>query len=169
VSALLAILTAVNGYWKVAILVAVLIVISHVVATLLGSRLRHHAEQRRRWHANQGGLDPDEAASRVPVRPFAELDLPPASPLGNQTTRLPWLWLLMTLGAVLAAIIGAIALVGLVGDRATLAGLALGTFSAAMLGAWVVFMASGFVGILRHAWSDAVNPRYQDGHKTNRG
>ena len=169
VSALLAVLTAVNGYWKVAIVVAVMVIVSHMVATLFGSRLRKHAEQRQRWHLKQGELDPDEAASRVATRPFAELDHPPASPLGSRTTQLPWLWWLMIFGAVSAAVAGATALVTLVGDRATIAGLALGTFSAAALGAWMVFVASGFVVILRHAWSDAVSQQRQDGHKTKQG
>ena len=169
VSALLAVLVAVNGYWKVAVLVAVMIVVSHMVATVLGGRLRQHAEQRRRWHAKRGGFDPDEAASRVTTKPFADLDLPPASPLGSRTTRLPWLWMFMASGAVLAAVAGATSLVKLVGDRATIAGLALGTFSAATLGAWIVFAASGFVGIFRHAWSDAVSQQRRDGRKTKRG
>jgi membrane protein implicated in regulation of membrane protease activity len=168
VSGLLAILTAVNGYWTVVILVAVMIVISHVVATLLGSRLRQHAEQRRRWHARQGGADPDEAASRVAPKPFGELDLPPVSPLGNRSTRMPWLWLSMALGAILAAFGGATLLVKTVGDRATIAGLALGIFSAAMLGAWMVFVASGFVGIFQHAWSDAVSHHRKDSEKAKR-
>jgi hypothetical protein len=169
VSALLAVLVAVNGYWKVAVLVAVMIVVSHMIATVLGGRLRQHAEQRRRWHAKRGGFDPDEAASRVATKPFADLDLPPASPLGSRTTRLPWLWMFMAFGAVLAAVTGATSLVKLVGDRATIAGLALGTFSAATLGAWIVFAASGFVGIFRHAWSDAVSQQRRDGRKTKRG
>ena len=168
VSALLAILTAVDGYWKVVILVAVMIVSSHVVATLIGSRLRQHAEHRRRWHTRQGYADPDEAASRVAMKPFGELDLPPASPLGNRSTRMPWLWLLMAGGAVLAATGGATLLVKTVGARASLAGLVLGTFSAAVLGAWIVFMASGFVGIFRHAWSDAVSQQREDQQKTRR-
>ena len=168
VSALLAILTAVDGYWKVVILVAVMIVISHVVATVIGSRLRQHAEHRRRWQARQGYGDPDEAASRVAIKPFGELNLPPASPLGNRSTRMPWLWLLMAVGAVLAATGGAALLVKTVGDRATIAGLVLGTFSAAVLGAWIVFMASGFVGIFRHAWKDAVSQQREDRQKTRR-
>ncbi len=168
VSGLLAILTAVDGYWKVVILVAVMIIISHVVATVLGSRLRQHAEQRRRWHTRQGLGDPDEAASRVAPKPFGELDLPPASPLGNRSTRMPWLWLLMACGAILAATGGATLLVKTVGDRATMAGLALGTFSVAMLGAWMVFVASGFVGIFQHAWSDAVSQQRQDRQKARR-
>lgn len=161
VSVLLALFVTLQGQSRLVLLIGVGVVSGHVLATVIGLRLRQNANRRRRWHRERGLLDPDESTSRLPVAPpHLRMPIPPG-PLGDAATRLPWLPLLVAGGAVLAGVTGGLVLATTIGDRITLPGMLVGALSAAVLGAWIAFVLGGFVGISRHAWRDA-SRQYHD-------
>jgi hypothetical protein len=60
-------------------------------------------------------------------------------------------------GGILAgAVGGAVSLTWAIGDRSSIAGLAIGAVSVAVLGGWFAFLGSSFYSIFRHGWREAV-------------
>lgn len=155
ISLLLTIWISVNGQLKIVLMVSVLVVVAHVMATYLGGALKRNAQRARMWREQTGIADPDESASRVPCLPAHRSNLPPVGALGQQSMRLRWLPLLVAAGAIAGGVIGWIGLEATVGPRVTLAGMLFGAASTALLGAWIAFLAIGFVTITRHAWLEA--------------
>jgi len=149
ISLLMAIWISVSGQLKIVLIVSVLVVTAHILATYLGGKLRANAQRVRRWREETGTLDPDEYASRVPCPDNQKSSLPPPSTLGQRSGRLRWLPVLVTLGAFAGGVLGWMGLAATIGHRAS------GSASTALLGAWTTFVAIGFVSITRHAWREA--------------
>lgn len=162
VSVFLAVVVSIPGNAKIIVTVGVLITLLHVVATIVGGRLRARSRKLVEWRLAQGVPDPEESSSREPFSTRHEQHVPSESPLGSSNTRLSWIPLLVFIGAVAGAAIGGMGLSATVGHRITMPGLILGSLSTAALGAWIAFLVSGFVGISRHAWREAVAGQQRD-------
>jgi hypothetical protein len=75
---------------------------------------------------------------------------------------LPWLPRIIVAGVILGGILGA-SLLGLtIGHRTTLAGVAVGGISSAVLGGWFAFVGGSFYGIFRHGLRDAIAEQRKD-------
>jgi hypothetical protein len=140
----------------VVMLLFVLAVALHVGGTAIGNRLRTHANERRAWEAARRGGD--EAEDRHFTEP-----LPPT--VFEPSRRSPWhgydrpirrLPLLVLAGLVFGGCAGLVVLGFTIGHRSTLAGIAVGSISTAVLGAWLAFVAASSWAIFRRGWRDAV-------------
>ena len=143
--------SAETGFAAAAILLAVLVVALHVAGTAIGMRLRDHADRRQAWEASRAG---DGVPQPLPVVR--------RSPLYQRGIEMPWLRVWIVSGAVIGGAIGAGILAAAIGHRTTMAGLAVGAISAAILGGWFAFVAGSFWAILRHGWRDAVEDANRD-------
>ena len=164
VSVLMAALVAAPaGVSPVALLLAVLVVALHIGGTAIGTRLRAHANERRAWEATQ--FCPDNLSDGPPSMPSNcdTAEPRPRSPLhahGQPLRRLP-LWLVA--GATFGGCMGVVILTVTIGDRATVAGVAVGAVSTAVVGAWLAFVAVSSWAVFRQGWRDAVAESHTDG------
>jgi drug/metabolite transporter (DMT)-like permease len=150
----------VPGMAPLAVLLAVLVVMFHVVGTALGSRLREHADERIAWDAVRCVPGNDWSKTRQSV-------------VGRRSTwhehgrPLRWRWWLVAAGAVVGGIVGCI--IFLTADRLAHAAVevAFGAFSMAVVGAWIAFLVSHFWVIFRRGWREAVADNQDDSlHRT---
>jgi hypothetical protein len=142
-----------SGVMPLALLLAVLVVTLHVTGTALGTRLRAHADS--------------QIAHSAPIRRLPAPPLP--RPLLHERGFLNrWLPIWVAAGAVVGSLAGVGALIAFVGHRATVAGIAVGTLSTAILGAWFAFLAVSSWAIVRQGWRDAVANHHRDQSETAR-
>jgi len=137
------------GVARLAVLLVVLVVGLHVVATALGSRLREHADERLAWQAARDTATEKAFRSRAPVATSR-------SPWHQRSQPMRWRWWLVGAGAAAGGIAGTV--VFLSGDKLapSPAAIAFGAISMAVVGGWFAFLGSHFWVMLRHGWRDAL-------------
>jgi hypothetical protein len=157
VSLLMAAMATSTGLTALVLLLAALVVTFHLFSTALGTQLR--------WHANrmQGRDLPQYATGRRRTRIVNELGLDTPhqrhrSPWHERnSTPLPWLTRLVVAAALCGGIFGAVLLSGTIGHRTSMAGIALGAFSLAVVAGWFAFVGYSFYRVVRHGIRDAMS------------
>jgi hypothetical protein len=153
-----------DGLTATVLLLAALVVALHVSGTVLGSRLRAHADQQRAWDAahNVAAVD-DSAPSAAWTAQSA------ASPLYGRRSSLRWLRRIVAGGALLGAMGGAVLLTMTIGHRTGAIGIAVGAISLGVVGGWFAFLASSFWTILHRGWREAAAHEQQDKARRSAG
>jgi hypothetical protein len=142
-----------GGLIALALVLATLVVVFHVFSTALGTQLRSHADHLRIHNSSQQGADQraQSAGPRINATPQ------PRSPWHERrSTPLPWLPRLVAAAALLSGVLGAILLNVTIGHRTSLAGIAVGSSSLAVVGGWFAFVGYSFYGVFRHGLRDAM-------------
>jgi hypothetical protein len=166
VSVVLAGMVIAGGVTSLVLLLATLVVAFHVAGTALGNAMRARSDMQ---PASRGmaPLAGSEAWGCPEMRPAVpDLACPRSAPPAQRPTpslwhchggpSLCWLPRLVIGGVLLGALTGAVALPLTIGHRTSLAGMAVGTISLAVLAGWLVFVAASFYAIFRDGWREAV-------------
>lgn len=142
-----------------AILLAVLVVILHVAGTAIGLRMKQHADRRRAWEKEVRFAGDTDEMPQLPAGALATTSLRnrPRSPLHVHDRPLRQLRLFVAAGAAVGGCLGVAALLVLIGNRTTVAGIVVGAVSTAVMGAWFAFVAANSWTIFRQGWRDAVD------------
>lgn len=166
---LAAIATSPNRTATMLLLLAGVIVATHVTATAIGSRLRRHAQEARDWELYYG-LDGRSAVEKQEhSRDPGAAQSRPRSPWHFRgSTALRWLPKLVIAGAVVGGVAGAaLFLTDALGRSPSPAGIIVGAISLAVLGGWLAFLMGSFYAIVRHGVLDAM--AQQDRDHSSRG
>ncbi len=144
-SGLFGLMAAVGLWWSMAILLFLSLVLAHVLANSLGTRLRDRASR---------CVLAEKMASREAAAP---VQLQVAAPQRlTQRVRLHWITLVMAIGAaVVGATLGGAGLSSLYPD-AGLAAIGVGVVSSAVLGAFAGFATSSFLSVAQQALREAL-------------
>ena len=123
------------------------LIIGHVAGNALGTRLREHST--RQTAASNSPLAPSGHAPAAP-------NFTPARRLTEKTRLSHAISVAAGTGAVLGGVTGGLLLT--IGSESRIAwpGIALATFSSAVLGGFAGFLASSFLFIGRRAWREAI-------------
>ena len=152
---LFASLARLGGPWPMVVGSVASLFAAHVFGTFLGTRLRDTSHEVQRWKGRPESIDRDEpVALPQPVHPtdFPQADvraLAGYDPIGQAP-----LWP-MVVGVVTGAVCGTTTLAIALGRDVTWPGLALGSVSCGVIGAWVALLATNFWYISRHALREA--------------
>lgn len=164
ISALFAALALTHGLTALVILLAVIVVVTHVCATALGNQLRARADREQVF----------ESAERLPIQAIATaaerslrvaaLQTAPRSPWHSRgTTVLPWLRTIVIVAIGCGGVAGAAYLAVTIGYRTSPAGVVVGGLSVAVLFGWFAFLFGSFYGVFRHGFREAAAERHDDG------
>jgi hypothetical protein len=168
---LLAAIASSNGLTALVLLMAVSVVVMHVFATALGTRLQSRMEQER---LRQKSVQPtSNESSSSPISPAASavekteklqaIHAAPRSPWhGRGSTYLPWLPRLVVGAIIVGGLGGGILLSGTIGHRTSPEGIIVGAASFAILGGWISFLGGNFYGVFRHGFREAVAEQQKD-------
>jgi hypothetical protein len=150
-----AVMASVDGVWPIVIGCILALIIAHVFGTFLGSRLRDTSHEVQRWKARPGSLDQDNPVA-LP-QPLGDADFParPNLPLAGYERIHRWSNWCVFGGAVGGGILGAVGISALGGESITWFGIALGSTSCAVLGAWAALLWTTFWTISRHVLRQA--------------
>ncbi len=162
-STLFAALASSHGVTALVLLLATVVVATHVFATALGSRLRSRADREQDF----------EAVDRLPVASIASASerlarvaavrSQPRSPWhARGATALPWLRRFVIAAIAMGGIAGAACLAATIGYRTSLAGVLVGGLSAAVLCGWITFLCGSFYGVFRHGFREALAEQQKD-------
>jgi len=155
--------TSHSGLTALALLLAVMVMLLHVSGTAIGTRLRAHADERRAWEAAQHDLAGHDSARIVASAPRTGVNEPQSrSPWHEHGRPVERLRLCVVVGAVAGGALGMAILAATIGGRTTVAGMAVGAISLAVVGAWLAFLGASFWTILRKGWRDAVKEHGRD-------
>lgn len=156
---LAAMATSPHGQAALLLLIAVLVIAAHVSGTAIATRLRRHANETRRWEAEH----PAEATSNLEAAEHScNLDVAPVLPTSpwyrRGSTSMGWLPKVVIAGAMVGAFGGIVLLTtdSIIGVHASIAGIVVGAFSAAVLGGWIAFIGGSFYAIFRHGLREAM-------------
>ncbi|HEX5470622.1 MAG TPA: hypothetical protein VFW73_01990 [Lacipirellulaceae bacterium] len=139
------------------------IVAMHVFATTLGCRLRDRTDDKLQYRTAQ--LAHSEAASLEKMKSdrLAAIRSAPRSPWhGHSSTYLPWLPRLVIAGMAFGGLAGAALLCGIIGHRATPAGMVVGAISFAVVSGWFAFLCGNFYGVFRDGFREAMAEQRND-------
>jgi hypothetical protein len=157
ISAIFAALASSHGVAAAVMLLAILVIIMHIFATALGSRLRERAD---RINAFEKSHElPIEAIATATQRfeRLAAMKSDPRSPWhARGTTALPWLRRLVIIAIACGGVAGAVYLAITIGYRTSPAGVIVGGLSVAVLFGWIAFITGSFYGVFRHGFREAV-------------
>jgi hypothetical protein len=153
VAVLLGSMALVRGTWSGALAFFAALVAAHVLATLIGTRLRDSSADLQRWAGRRfdesdppprrGRLTPVELAS-LATTPLAKHEIAPLRTV-----------LAAVAGLSAGGFLGAAGVPLIAGPEATGAGIALGAASCAVLGAWLASLVAHFGSVARRTWRDA--------------
>jgi MFS family permease len=147
ISALFALLQAVGLYSFLVLVFFLGLIACHVIGNALGTRLRDEA--RRLAQVEGAAPDPPPTTGALPAKP-------PASQL-TENRKLPrGLLGFTTAGAVLGGIVGGALITAVTWQHITVAGIALGVGSMAVLGGFAGFLASSFYMVAHGALREAL-------------
>jgi len=161
-SLLMAAMAAMQAMTAIVLLMATLIVVFHLFSTALGSQLRGHADHARNHEGPPcvprtiNGLMTTHAQSAA-ARPPAT-----RSPWHQRCTPLPWLPRFVGAAFLIGGAVGGVLLSGTIGHRTSPAGIAVGSFSLAVIAGWLAFVSYSFYGVFRHGLRDAVAQDQRD-------
>jgi hypothetical protein len=150
-------MVSLHGLNAAVFLLATLVIIVHVSATTIATRLRSESDERRDLEkrlaaATHGRPSEIENSARLAVVREA-----PRSPWhARGSTALPWLWHLVLVAVILGAGAGMLFLTIRIGDRTSAAGVVVGSLSMAVLSGWFAFLCGSFYGVFRHGFRDAI-------------
>ena len=166
ISTLLAGIVSAHGLTALVLLLAAVVVMAHLFATALGSRLRGDADRLQGWdearHVRMHSSEPSAEHSAK----LAAVRAAPRSPWhGRGSTILPWLPHVIAAATVFGGILGALLLALTTRREASLAGIVIGSLSAAVLGGWFAFLCGSFYGVFRHGFREAVTDQQKDESK----
>jgi hypothetical protein len=164
VSTLLTALATSGGVTGLIVLMAVAIVVMHVFATALGTRLqtRTEQEQLRLQSAHPENNDSNQSAFEQSAKLQAIRSAPRSPWHGRGCTYLPWLPRLVVGTMVVGGLAGGLLLGGTIGHRTSLEGIIVGAASFAVLGGWISFLAGNFYGVFRHGFREALAEQQKD-------
>jgi hypothetical protein len=155
-SALFAALASSHGLVALVVLLAVIVVIAHVFATALGSRLRLKADREQVYESDERLPIESIASAAERSRRVAAVQAGPRSPWhARGATVLPWLQLLVILASACGGIAGAGYLPVTIGYRTSPVGVLVGGISVAVLCGWFAFLGGSFYGVFRHGFREA--------------
>jgi hypothetical protein len=160
VSFILAATVLSQGVAALAMLLAALVVAAHLFSTALASRLRSRTDEAQAL-ARANGRRPFEHSSEH-ANPSSIPHCVRSPWHARGSTSLPWLPRLILAGVIIGGTVGASVLGMTVGHRTTLAGVAVGGISSAVLGGWFAFLGGSFYGIFRHGLRDAIAEQKKD-------
>lgn len=161
---LLAAIVTSNGLTALMLLMAVAIVVMHVFATALGTKLQSRMEQER---LRQQSVQPAPSESSTSAFEKAEklqtIQSAPRSPWHSRgCTYLPWLPRLVVGAVIVGGLGGGLLLSGTIGHRTSPEGIIVGAASFAVLGGWISFLGGNFYGVFRHGFREAVAEQRKD-------
>jgi len=162
-SALLAAVASSSGLIGLVLLLAVSVVVMHVFATALGTRLQLRTEQERlRREADQPKVDGFSANYEQSAKLEAISSAPRSPWHGRGCTYLPWLPRLIVGAMVFGGVAGGVLLGGTIGHRTSVEGITVGAASFAVLGGWISFLGGNFYGVFRHGFREALAEQQKD-------
>jgi hypothetical protein len=167
VAAICGLLTAIavsSGLTSLVMLLAVSVVVMHVFATALGTRLqaRTEREQLRQQAARPTADESNEWATKQTAKLQAIRSAPRSPWHSRGCTYLPWLSRLVVGAMFVGGLGGAILLRGTIGHRTSVEGIIVGVASFAVLGGWISFLGGNFYGVFRHGFREAVAEQQDD-------
>lgn len=132
------------------------IVVAHVSATAIGTRLKSRSNAQNRFEAASSLPSAAIATAAERHEHVSAIRAQPRSPWHSRgATSLPWLRQFVLTAIVLGGLAGAAALALAIGYRTSLAGIVVGGLSAAVLCGWFAFLCGSFYGVFRHGFRDA--------------
>jgi hypothetical protein len=163
-SILLAALAISHGLTVLMILLSAAVVVMHVFATALGTKLQAPTEQERvRRRTIQPKISETSEPTSDQSAKLQAIRSAPRSPWhGRGCTYLPWLPRLVMGSMIVGGIGGGIFLGGTIGHRTSLEGIIVGATSFAVLGGWISFLGGNFYGVFRHGFREAVAEQKKD-------
>jgi hypothetical protein len=163
VSVLFAAVAASQGLTALVLMLAVVVVASHVFATALGNRLRARADHEQDFEAVERPLIGSIASPTERVARLAAIGSQPRSPWHSRgATALPWLRRFVIAAIALGGIAGAAYLAVTIGYRTSPAGILVGGLSVAVLCGWFTFLCGSFCGVFRHGFREALSEQQRD-------
>jgi hypothetical protein len=150
---LLGSMALVRGAWSGAVAFFAALVAAHVLATLVGTRLRDSSSDPQHWAGGRFG-ESDVPQKRVRLTP-AELAALATTPLAKHENAPLRTILAAVTGLSAGGFIGAAGVPLIAGPAATGAGIALGAASCAVMGAWLALLIAHFGSVARRTWRDA--------------
>jgi hypothetical protein len=153
------VLVQVDGAWPIIIGGVAALVMAHVFGTFLGTRLRDTSRQVQHWKGRPGSPDRDEPVALPQPVSASDLPAPSALPLASFEQLHHWCNWCLAGGFVLGAALGAWGINAVAGAHVTWFGIALGSTSTAVLGAWIVLLSTNFWIISRHALHHATRDK----------
>jgi hypothetical protein len=157
VSAILAVLALSGGLPAAVMLLGILVVIMHVFATALGSRLRERADRTSAFESSHELPIHSIASAAERQERLEAMKFDPRSPWhARGTTVLPWLRRLVIVAIACGGVAGAVYLAVTIGFRTSPAGVIVGGLSVAVLFGWIAFLVGSFYGVFRHGFREAV-------------
>jgi hypothetical protein len=152
---LCAVLARVGGVWPIVVGCAVALAIAHVFGTFLGTRLRDTSEEVQRWKARPDSPDKDFPIALPQPVGTTDFPPPPTLPLAGYERIHRWSNWCVIAGAVGGAVIGAVGIHTIAGNGITWFGIALGSSSCAVIGAWAALLWTTFWTITRYVLRQA--------------
>ena len=149
-SVFLAVLLAADAITATLLILAASVVVMHVSATVVSSRLRAHTdEQMQRVHRSvpEAGASPQIGAATAPAR---------CSPLQERASTKQRLPRLALWSVACGAVAGGLSVEALEGPGASAAGIGVGAVSVAIMAGWSAFIGGNFYGMFRRGWSHAL-------------
>jgi hypothetical protein len=164
VSTLLTALASSGGVTGVIVLLAVAIVVMHVFATALGTKLQTRTEQAQlRQRSAQPEINESSRSAFEQSAKLLAIRSAPRSPWhGRGGTYLPWLPRLVMGAMVVGGLAGGLLLGGTIGHRTSFEGIIVGAASFAVLAGWLSFLAGNFYGVFRHGFREALAEQQKD-------
>ena len=143
------------GIAPLAVLLAVLVVVFHVVGTALGSRLREHSNEQIAWDSAHKPATDRPSTARLPATSAR-------SPWHERGQPIRWRWGLIGTGAAAGGSLGTVVFLRVDALAPSLSGVVFGALSMAVVGGWMAFLGSNFWVMLRRGWRDAVAHERKD-------
>jgi hypothetical protein len=151
---LVALLAHLGGVWPILLGAAIALVSAHVLGTFVGTRLRDTSSEVQRWKGRPGSADRDEpVAPPQPVR-VADLALPAPS-LASHEDLGQWRHWCVAVGAIGGLFLGGAGIYTAAGDDVTAPGIAMGSLSGGVIGAWMTLLGTNFCAIVRQTLRQA--------------
>ncbi len=153
-----------HGLTVLIILLSAAVIVMHVFATALGTRLQARTEQEQlRQQAVRPKIAETLATASEQSAKLQAIRSAPRSPWhGRGGTYLPWLPRLVVGAMIVGGVIGGVFLGGTIGHRTSLEGILVGAASFAVLGGWISFLGGNFYGVFRHGFREALAEERKD-------
>lgn len=155
-SVFFAALASADGATALVLTVMTTIVVAHVSATAIGTRLKSRSNAQNRFEAAETLPTAAIATAVERYEHVTAIHAQPRSPWHSRgATSLPWLRQFVVMAIVLGGLAGAAVLALVIGYRTSPAGIVVGGLSAAVLCGWFAFLCGSFYGVFRHGFRDA--------------